>query len=103
MTPSDPEVRWSKGADLAEYAEALNVPTNHIMAVRLEGRDALVLYTPTLPAGDEAPHIFEVTLRRDNDKVLHAIRLPVEVPGMWDTIVANVEHSLRDKFGRPPK
>lgn len=94
---SDPDVRWSKGHELAGYAEALGVPTNHIMAVSVEGRAILVLYTPELPADNETPRIFEVTLRRDNDKVLHATSLPRELPGMWDKITADIENSLRKR------
>jgi hypothetical protein len=99
---SDPEVRarWAGGAEFAEFAEALGVQTDRIMAASvLDERRVIALYTPDDPFEPDHrradPRIFQARLLRDDEHVLrrHSER---ELPGFWAMIVEHVEGRLAD-------
>ena len=89
--------RWGGGPDFAQVAEALKVPTNHIMSM-VDPHDGSYVVHFTWDAEAYPPVIFEAQLRPDADGILIVCGDPVERPGMWEEVVARVEAGME---GRP--
>ena len=87
-----PNVEWSKGHRFTEYAEAVGVPVDHIMAVGT-GNPIIVLFTPEGYDRDN-PVIVRQALRRESDNILRRLGLPEEQPGMWDRIKGQLDERL---------
>lgn len=78
---------WHGRADFAEYAEAVGVATEEIMAVMAPaGGPALVLYSV---GTDEDAAVRRAVLRRDEDAVLRLVG--VEQVGTLAGFTANIE------------
>lgn len=74
---------WRKKIDFVEFAEAVKVTTEQVMAVRNPESDTpIVLFTR-----DDAypPLIYGAMLRRDEDGILR-VASEKEIPGMWEEI-----------------
>lgn len=95
------EPRWASRVEFVEYAEALGVATDAIMAVAASPDDdtTMVLFTPD--PEQYPPVILGVKLGRQSDGVLVPLDAPRELPGMWEQVTRRMEHDLRDKFGDP--
>lgn len=85
-----PRAEWRKRHDFAEFAEALNVSTNAIMAVHAPQSDSvLVLYSPDVE--QDETKIFRATLRRSVDGTLFVVDR-YELPGFWQQLVRQMEN-----------
>jgi hypothetical protein len=99
-----PRAEWSKAPDFAEVAEALKLPTDHIMATLREGATYVALYTPTLyddvlDRPLEEPPVYRVGLRRDRDGILRLASIPHELPSFYTRLRALVESRLPESGG----
>ena len=99
MTPK-PKTEWHGRSAFAEYAEAIGVPTDHIMAASRIGSETVVMYSQDVTT--DPPAIFGVKLARSPDGVLRQVTAPRELPGMWEEIQHKVESDITKKFGKPP-
>jgi len=85
-------VEWKGRVAFAEFAEALGVPTDQIMAAKLipedDPHEVFVLFTrsPEYP-----PMVWSVTLYRTTSGVFEMAGAPVKRPGMWEELVKNIE------------
>lgn len=101
MTPKLPKTQWAGRSEFAEYAEAIGVPTDHIMAASEIGGDTVVMYSKDVTT--DPPVIFGVKLARSPDGVLRQVTSPRELPGMWEEIQRNVEQKVTQRFGQPDR
>jgi hypothetical protein len=81
------EYQWRGRSDFAEIAEALGVRSDQVMAAEVGGELTLVLYTQ-----DEEPTlVWAAVLRRGVDDVLFITAPPQPRPGLWESIVEQME------------
>lgn len=92
-----PRAEWRGAPDFAEVAEALNVPTDHIMAVMREQATYVVLYTPSLEGYE--PPVYRVGLRRDRDGILRPADLAHELPSFYTRMRALIEARRMENDG----
>ena len=86
---------WRLAPDFAEVAEALGVTTKQVMACTEATQDRItVLYTPD--PDPESHTLFSAWLARDSNGVLVLFGEPIERPGMWEVIVAEMERRFGD-------
>ena len=97
MTDEDAEVevRWAKGSQFAEVAEALRIRTDQIMSYgKMPDCDFMVsLYTP-----DDDPWLWSAKLERDSDGILRATEQQrfMSVADFEKELNAGVEQRLKE-------
>jgi hypothetical protein len=80
---------WHGRADFAEFADALGVRTDQIAAAQAnEAMPLVVLYAPD---DDEPTLLWSATLKRGVDRVLFVATPPEPRPGLWESIIEQVE------------
>lgn len=77
-------------SDFAEVAEALNVNTDQICAMKLDDGTLTVMYSPSR---EDFERVYGVQLMRGSDGILSLKSLAVEIPGWWDDIKRQMEGS----------
>lgn len=88
------EAKWASGPMFAEVAEAVGVPTDHILGMnpRNQGQEISVLFAPELSEDlNEDPDVYGVLLKRDADGILVKFGEPELQPGMWAKIREQME------------
>lgn len=101
MTEPPVNTRWASGPDFAEVAEALHVPTNHIMSMQTQpDGSVLAFYTPSLPevlTDDDEPEVFGMGFRRDADGILQPLGEPLLRPGFWKQLREQMDQMKDDQ------
>jgi hypothetical protein len=80
-----PRVEWRPGPDFAEVAEALGIPTDQVMTIKIEPDGAITAFYQKDP---NKTLLWSQVLRRDADDVLIRFGLSHPHPGMWEGIEA---------------
>ena len=102
------DTRWAKAPEFAEVAEALKIPTDHIVAMlpQKQQSEFTVLYTPELPENlthESNPDVYAVVLKRDRSGILRAATDPVLRPGYWEGVRRRIEeerlNDIERRFG----
>lgn len=96
-----PTVGWGGRTEgpMPEIAEALGVTTDLVMAVHDMGRGKYTaFYSPEYDKGDTT--LWLALLKRSGDGILKVVHREPR-PDMWERIQAQIEGSLREKFGPP--
>lgn len=90
------KTEWHRAPDFAEFAEALGVPTDCIMAAMPGPKKATVLYTaePDEHGFDPDEPILCAYLARDGDGILRTLDVPIMLGLTWRDIEANVERAM---------
>ena len=71
-------MKWAKGPDFAEMAEALGIKTDQVMMASVDNPlTTVVLYTPD---PDGQPPVWRAELARDADGILVVKGTPFELP-----------------------
>lgn len=101
MSEQPYDARWARAPEFAEVAEALGIPTDHILAMLPtdQNQRCHVLYTPELPehvTHDSDPDVYEASLQRDADGILVVFGEPRLKPGYWAEVRRQVEDTLGD-------
>jgi hypothetical protein len=99
VTHDEFDIKWAQRTDFAEVAEVIGVNTDMILAMHsLPGTDQVfVMFTYPTDTGK----VYRCTLREDGDHVLHRYKRPVEVPGFYEQLMADVSRSVKRKLGKP--
>jgi len=93
------KTEWHRAPDFAEFAEALGVPTDCIMAALPGPKKATVLYTaePDEHGFDPDEPILCAYLARDADGILRTTDVPIRLALTWADIEADIERAM-EKF-----
>jgi hypothetical protein len=87
---------WKKAADFAEYAEALDIRTEQILAV-LPGDVHIVAFTQTVDPED--PDLWTAGFQRDSDEILRQVLPTTRREGMLSEMHKSIEQRMREHFG----
>lgn len=82
------EIRWARGPEFAEIAEALEITTTMIAGMQVEKGSYLVMYTPDYPEDDT---LWSVALRRGSDGILVKNSLPTPHRDLTERLKARLD------------
>lgn len=87
---------WKGAAYFAEFAEAIGVPTDHVVTVTsmsLPRGSFMVLYSRDVEHEDTP--VFARVFKRDGDGILRPDSAEREIPDFWKDLKATMERELR--------
>ena len=87
--PTEPDLRWRKGHAFHEFAEALNLPTDHIVSVVQNpafGKALVVMFTP-----EQTEEVYAVVVERDDDGILRPSNTPHHIPNFFENLKRSLE------------
>jgi hypothetical protein len=106
MSDDEPNIEWRGRVDFAEFAEALGIPSDLVMAVtpRQHGgvQAFVVLYTRPDDRG-KPPEVWAQVLTRDADGVFERRGEPEVVPDFLADVERAAKGKMTRRFGPPRK